>query len=63
MQNYITLMDQIKLSLVAVDQIHPLLSDLLEALNKIPTLPSDFEGTRKIKDWCVYIFFSFVRCD
>ena len=53
LQNYITLMDQIKLSLVAVDQIHPLLSDLLEALNKIPTLPSDFEGTRKIKDWCV----------
>ncbi len=50
-QNFITSMDALKLDLRAVDEIQPQLNDLLETLNKIPELPSDFEGKVKLKDW------------
>jgi len=54
-QHFITLMDSLKLNMAAVDQIHPLLSDLMESLNKIPSLPPDFEGKTKIKNWLVIL--------
>ena len=44
-------MDALKLNLVAVDELSPSLNDLLESLNKIPDLPSDFEGKSKLKSW------------
>lgn len=50
-QNFITAMDSLKLNMVAVDQVHPLLSDLLGSLNKLTILPPDFEGKTKMKDW------------
>lgn len=50
-QNFITAMDSLKLNMIAVDQVHPLLSDLLSALNKLPILPPDFEGKTKMRDW------------
>jgi ESCRT-I complex subunit VPS28 len=50
-QNYITAMDSLKLNMVAVDEIHPLLSDLLGSLNKLSILPPDFEGKVKMKEW------------
>ncbi|KAI9026838.1 vacuolar protein sorting-associated [Hyaloraphidium curvatum] len=52
-QQFITLMDSLKLNMVAVDQIHPLLSDLMQSLNRIPTLPPDFDGKEKIKNWLI----------
>ncbi len=52
-QHFITLMDSVKLNMIAVDQIHPLLSDLMQALNKIPSLPPDFEGKTKTRDWLI----------
>ncbi|KAL3901016.1 MAG: hypothetical protein SGCHY_000919 [Lobulomycetales sp.] len=52
-QLLITLMDSLKLSLVSVDQIHPLLSDLIQSLNKVSTLPADFVGREKIKTWLI----------
>lgn len=51
--HFITLMDSLKLQMVAVDQIHPLLSDLMQSLNKIPTLSSDFEGKVAVKKWLI----------
>lgn len=50
-QHYITAMDSLKLNMVAVDQVHPLLLDLLSALNRVPLLPADFEGKVKARDW------------
>ena len=34
-QHFITTMDSLKLNMVAVDQIYPLLSDLVQALNRV----------------------------
>ncbi|MCO5568472.1 hypothetical protein L7F22_022171 [Adiantum nelumboides] len=50
-QHYITAMDSLKLNMVAVDQVHPLLLDLLSSLNRVPLLPADFEGKVKTRDW------------
>eukprot|EP00250_Pteridium_aquilinum_P008531 c18020_g1_i1 orf=198-833(+) len=50
-QHYITSMDSLKLNMVAVDQVHPLLQDLLLSLNRVPVLPADFEGKVKARDW------------
>ncbi|CAL9098815.1 Vacuolar protein sorting-associated protein [Musa troglodytarum] len=52
-QNFITAMDSVKLNMVAVDQVHPLLSDLSTSLVKLGTglLPPDFEGRVKVRDW------------
>ncbi|KAJ7570728.1 hypothetical protein O6H91_01G133000 [Diphasiastrum complanatum] len=50
-QHYITAMDSLKLNMVAVDQIHPLLLDLLSSLNRVPQLTPDFEGNVKTRDW------------
>ncbi|RYQ82382.1 hypothetical protein Ahy_B10g100968 [Arachis hypogaea] len=50
-QNFITAMDSLKLNMVAVDQVHPLLSDLYGSLNKLSILPHDFEGKTKMKEW------------
>jgi len=52
-QFFITTMDSLKLNLTAVDQIHPLLTDLLESLCKISSLPPDWEGKTKIQGWLV----------
>ncbi|KAE9461789.1 hypothetical protein C3L33_06289, partial [Rhododendron williamsianum] len=49
-QNFITAMDALRLNMLAVDQVHPLLSDLLASLNKLTILPPDFEGKTKMKD-------------
>ena len=38
-QFFITTMDSLKLNMVAVDQLYPLLNDLMQSLNKV-TLPS-----------------------
>ncbi|KAG9455049.1 hypothetical protein H6P81_007953 [Aristolochia fimbriata] len=50
-QHFITAMDSLKLNMVAVDQVHPLLSDLSGSLNKLSILPSDYEGKVKMKEW------------
>lgn len=49
-QHFITCMDALKLNMVAVDQICPILSDLLNSLTKIQTLPADFGPKTKVKE-------------
>ena len=51
LQLFITLMDSLKLNLVAKDQIHPQLGDLIQSINKVSGLPPDYEGKAKIRDW------------
>ncbi|EFC40085.1 predicted protein [Naegleria gruberi] len=50
-QYFITLMDSIKLGLVAKDQLAPMLLDLMDSLNKLQI--KEFEGKLRIKDWIV----------
>jgi len=50
-QHFITAMDSLKLHLVAADQIHPILSDLSESLQKVPSLPADWECKTKLQHW------------
>ncbi|KAK9764425.1 Vacuolar protein-sorting-associated protein 28 [Basidiobolus ranarum] len=52
-QHFITLMDSLKLNMVAVDQIHPWLSELMQSLSNVSSLPADFEGKVKIRDWLI----------
>jgi len=55
-QLFITTSDLVKLCSgeqgnVSVDQLLPYLRDLLNALNKMPSLSPDFVGKAKIKEW------------
>lgn len=50
-QFFITTMDSLKLNMVAVDQLYPLLNDLMQSLNKVPQVPSDFSGKVTTKSW------------
>lgn len=50
-QCFITAMDALKLEQRAVDEIQPLIADLMNALNKINGLPADFEGLKKLRVW------------
>lgn len=50
-QHFITTMDAVKLEQRAVDELQPLLSDLMETLTRVPDTPNDFEPNRKIRKW------------
>jgi ESCRT-I complex subunit VPS28 len=50
-QYFITLMDSLKLGMVAVDEIQPLLGDLISSLNQVNTLPPEFEAKQKVQHW------------
>eukprot|EP00898_Chlorokybus_atmophyticus_P003952 jgi/Chlat1/4558/Chrsp29S04463 len=52
-QHFITAMDSVKLGQVAVDQLYPYVSDILQSMHKLPQLPPDFEGKEKCKAWLV----------
>lgn len=58
-QLFITLMDSLKLNMVAADTLHPLLSDLMQALNKVMAFDAAHnedalsKGREKLKDWLV----------
>lgn len=50
-QHFITTMDALRLDQRAVDELQPLLSDLLDSLTRLPETPSDFEPHRKVQTW------------
>jgi ESCRT-I complex subunit VPS28 len=50
-QHFITAMDSIKLEQRAVDELHPLISDLMNSLTRIPGLPPTFFGLEKFRNW------------
>ncbi|KAG2501592.1 hypothetical protein HYH03_000097 [Edaphochlamys debaryana] len=50
-QHFITAMDSLKLNLAAVDQICPIMLDLMNSMDKVTTLPPSFAPREKIKGW------------
>lgn len=50
-QHFITTMDAVKLEQRAVDELQPLLSELKDALTRLPETPDDFEPNRIINQW------------
>lgn len=52
-QHFITTMDSLKLDMRAVDELHPNVSDLMESLNKVGTLPPDHISKAKVQTWLV----------
>jgi ESCRT-I complex subunit VPS28 len=48
-------MDTLKLNIYAADSLHPILADLIQSLNNISTLPADFDGKAKVKNWLITI--------
>jgi ESCRT-I complex subunit VPS28 len=46
-------MDTLKLNMKAVDEVHPILSDLMQSLNNVSSLPADFEGKAKVRQWLI----------
>jgi ESCRT-I complex subunit VPS28 len=50
-QIFITVMDAIQIGKREVFELHPLLSDLMDALTRLPDTPNDFEPNRKVQSW------------
>lgn len=44
-------MDKLRLEIRATDELQPDLRELLETMNGLGTLPSDFEGKDKVLQW------------
>lgn len=57
-QFFITAMDSVKLNMVACDQLHPLLADLMTALNRVE-LPRDYDGKQRVMKWSAFSPFPF----
>jgi ESCRT-I complex subunit VPS28 len=50
-QDFIGFLDALQLGLRAKDQLHPLLSDVIQAVNRVTT--EDFAGRAKIVEWLI----------
>uniref|UniRef100_A0A7S0WSL7 Vacuolar protein sorting-associated protein 28 homolog n=1 Tax=Pyramimonas obovata TaxID=1411642 RepID=A0A7S0WSL7_9CHLO len=50
-QLFITTMDALKINMTAVDNLYPLLTDLVQSMNKLVFLEPEFEGKVKVKEW------------
>uniref|UniRef100_A0A1I8GNW2 Vacuolar protein sorting-associated protein 28 homolog n=1 Tax=Macrostomum lignano TaxID=282301 RepID=A0A1I8GNW2_9PLAT len=48
---YITIMDNLRLNMLSKDQLDPNLRELMETMNRMSMLPTDFEGKAKVKEW------------
>ncbi|XP_040552083.1 LOW QUALITY PROTEIN: vacuolar protein sorting-associated protein 28 homolog isoform X1 [Gallus gallus] len=48
---FITIMDKLRLEIRAMDEIQPDLRELLETMNRMSALPSDFEGRQHVLHW------------
>ena len=50
-QDFITFLDALKLGLLAKDQLHPLLTDVIQSVNRVTD--RDFENRGKIVQWLI----------
>jgi ESCRT-I complex subunit VPS28 len=50
-ETFITFLDGLKLGLASKDQLHPLLSEVIQAVNKVTE--ADFEGRGSIVKWLI----------
>lgn len=52
-QSYITVLDALKLGMKAVDQLVPLLSDIMNYVNQITDMPAEHEARAPVRQWLV----------
>lgn len=52
-QDFITFLDALRLGLLAKDQLHPLLTDVIQSVNKVTD--RDFENRGKIVQWLIVL--------
>jgi hypothetical protein len=52
-------MDKLKLGIRSNDEIQPDLRELIDLMNKLSILPSNFEGKHKIQNWSKQILFKY----
>ncbi|ORX66422.1 putative vacuolar protein sorting-associated protein VPS28 [Linderina pennispora] len=52
-QDFITVLDALNLNMLAVDKLHPLLTDLVKDLNSASFLPADYKWRSTLKDWLI----------
>lgn len=50
-QEFITFLDAVRLGLLSKDQLHPLLSDVIQSVNRVTD--EDFENRGKIVQWLI----------
>lgn len=50
-QEFITFLDAVKLGMLSKDQLHPLLSDVIQSVNRVTD--QDFESRGKIVQWLI----------
>lgn len=50
-ENFITFLDALKLNMVSKDALHPLLSEVIQSVNKVTDV--DFENRGKIIQWLI----------
>lgn len=50
-ENFITVLDALKLNMLSKDALHPLLAELIQSVNEVTT--HDFEGRGKIISWLI----------
>ncbi|GIL79920.1 hypothetical protein Vretimale_12538 [Volvox reticuliferus] len=55
-QHFITAMDSLKLNLAAVDQICPILLDLINSMDKVKSLPASFPPREKVMAWYTKLY-------
>lgn len=48
---FITLLDQLKLNIRAMDELFPNLKELFVSLSAMSALPADFDAKVKVKSW------------
>ncbi|CAH0551012.1 unnamed protein product [Brassicogethes aeneus] len=48
---FITIMDKLRLDIRAMDDLHPELRDLVDTMNRLSIIPSEFEGKQKVAEW------------
>lgn len=50
-QEFITFLDAVKLGMLSKDQLHPLLSDVIQSVNRVTD--QDFDSRGKIVQWLI----------
>lgn len=52
-QEFITFLDAVKLGMLSKDQLHPLLSDVIQSVNRVTD--QDFDNRGKIVQWLIML--------
>ena len=48
---FITVTDKLRLGMKSTDELQPDVRELLDTMNRLSLIPSDFEAKKKVQDW------------